>query len=292
MSIQTRIAAATDTMSPSLAGIARVVARTPSIVVDSTITELAATCGTSVASVIRFCRAIGVDGYAALRMAVAAELGRESAQFGASASFGSEISAADSLREATAKIAALELLAIEETIASLDYDALAGAVDAVDAADRIVLFGVGASRLAAGDLGQKLLRIGRLAVVATDSHEAATVAALGSPASVAIGLSHSGTTRETVSFLRTAHAAGSATVAVTGSTSSPVADAADHVLLTRAREPRLRAGAMVSRMAQLAVVDCLFVGIGQRRHDAAVDALQRTAEATSTLNRPDAADVG
>ncbi|NKF34207.1 MurR/RpiR family transcriptional regulator, partial [Pseudomonas sp. BGM005] len=82
------------------------------------------------------------------------------------------------LRQATAKIAALELLAIEETIAALDYDALARAVDAVDVADRIVLFGVGASGLVAADLGQKLLRIGRLAVVASDSHEATAVAAL------------------------------------------------------------------------------------------------------------------
>lgn len=291
MSVQTTIAAASDTLPPSLARIARVIAQTPSIVVDSTITELASTCETSVASVIRFCRAIGIDGYATLRRAVAAELGRESAQFRASSGFGSEISAADSLRQATAKIAALELLAIEETIAALDYDALARAVEAVDIADRIVLFGVGASGLVAADLGQKLLRIGRLAVVASDSHEATAVAALGSRRSVAIGLSHSGTTRETVTFLQSARSAGSVTIAISGNAASPFVADADHALLTHAREPRLRAGAMVSRIAQLAVVDCLFVGIGQRRHDAAVDALQRTAEATQTLNRLDAAEA-
>lgn len=286
MSVQTTIAAVIDSLPPSLARIAHAVAQTPSIVVDSTITELASTCETSVASVIRFCRAIGVDGYAALRMAVAAELGRESVQFGSRPAFGSEISAADSLREATAKVAALEVLAIEETIASLDYDALENAVDAVAGADRVVLFGVGASGLAAADLSQKLLRIGRLAVVTSDSHEATAVAALGTPASVAIGLSHSGTTRETVTFLQTARDAGSVTIAITGGGASPLAAEADHALVTHAREPRLRAGAMVSRVAQLAVVDCLFVGIGQRRHEAAVDALQRTAEATLPLHDP------
>ncbi|WP_194765161.1 MurR/RpiR family transcriptional regulator [Microbacterium sp. UFMG61] len=288
MSVQTTIAAASDTLPPSLARIARVIAQTPSIVVDSTITELASTCETSVASVIRFCRAIGIDGYATLRRAVAAELGRESAQFRASSGFGSEISAADSLRQATAKIAALELLAIEETIAALDYDALARAVEAVDIADRIVLFGVGASGLVAADLGQKLLRIGRLAVVASDSHEATAVAALGSRRSVAIGLSHSGTTRETVTFLQSARSAGSVTIAISGNAASPFVADADHALLTHAREPRLRAGAMVSRIAQLAVVDCLFVGIGQRRHDATVDALQRTSQATQPLHTADA----
>lgn len=292
MSIQTKIAAAIDSMPPSLARIARVVAHEPSLVVDSTITELASTCETSVASVIRFCRAIGVDGYAALRMAIAAELGRESAQFGASAGFGSEIPTSDSLRQATAKIAALELLAIEETVGALDYGVLANAVDVIDAADRVVLFGVGASGLVAADLGQKLLRIGRLAVVASDSHEASAVAALGTERSVAIGFSHSGSTRETVAFLHTARSAGSSTIAVTGNASSSLASEADHALLTHAREPRLRAGAMVSRIAQLALVDCLFVGIGQRRHDAAIDALQRTSDATQALHHPDESDVG
>lgn len=283
MSIQTTIASAAETLPPSLARIARTIADDPTIVVDSTITEIAATCTTSVASVVRFCRAVGVNGYAALRMALATELGRESAQFPAAAGFGSEISAADTLREATAKVAALELLAIEETIAHLDYDALSAAVDAVDGADRILLFGIGASGLAAADLGHKLLRIGHTPIVLRDAHEASAAAALGARKTVAIGFSHSGTTRETVHFLQTARSAATTTIGVTGAPSSPVASEVDHALLAHAREPRLRAGAMVSRIAQLALVDCLFVGVAQRRHAHTVHALQRTADATQTL---------
>ena len=100
MSIQTTIATAIETLPPSLARIARIVGENPSIVVDRTINELAAECDTSVASVVRFCRAIGASGYAALRVSLAAELGRESAQLAEPRGFGSEISAADSLREA------------------------------------------------------------------------------------------------------------------------------------------------------------------------------------------------
>ena len=68
-----------------------------------------------------------------------------------------------------------------------------------------------------------------------------------------------------------------------GASGSPLASEADHALLSHAREPRLRAGAMVSRIAQLALVDCLFVGVAQKRHAHSVHALQRTAEATQTL---------
>lgn len=282
MSIQTTIATAAEKLPPSLARIARTIADDPTVVVDSTITEIAALCETSVASVIRFCRKIGVEGYAALRMALAAELGRESVQFTASG-FGSEISSADSLKEATAKVAALELLAIEETVANLDYDALAAAVEAIDGADRVLLFGIGASGIAAADLGHKLLRIGHAAIALTDAHEASAAAALGAKKTVAIGFSNSGATRETLHFLRTARAVGSATISVTGASSSPIATDSDYALLTHAREPRLRAGAMVSRIAQLTLVDFLFVGVAQRRHAHAVHALQRTADATKPL---------
>lgn len=283
MSIQTTISTAVETLSPSLARIARAVGENPAIVIDATINELAAACDTSVASVVRFCRAIGVNGYAALRVALAAELGRESAQFTEPRGFGSEISARDSLREATEKIAALELLAIEETIGSLDYGALESAVDAIDRSERVLLFGIGASRLAADDLGHKLLRIGRSAIMLSDAHEASAAAALAAPESVAIGFSNSGTTSETVRFLQTAQAVGTTTIGVTAAAGSPVAHAADHVLLMHAREPRFRAGAMVSRIAQLALVDALFIGTAQRRHAHSVQALRRTADATRAL---------
>jgi DNA-binding MurR/RpiR family transcriptional regulator len=161
MSIQSTIEAAASTLTPSLARIALVVRENPSVVIDNTINELAAECDTSVASVVRFCRAIGFSGYAPLRMALAAELGKEAAQFSARGAYGSEISDADTLQEAVSKVAALELLAIEETVARLDFTVLEAAVDAIDGAERIILYGLGASRFVAEDLAHKLLRVGR-----------------------------------------------------------------------------------------------------------------------------------
>jgi len=283
MSIQTTIATAVETLPPSLARIARVIGDDPAMVTKSTITELAAACDTSVASVVRFCRTIGLSGYPALRMALATELGRESAQLSAPSWFGSEISVGDSLRDATAKVAALEALAIEETVGNLDYDVLDATVDAIDKAHRILLFGVGASRLVADDLGHKLLRIGRTAIVLSDAHEASAAAALGATRSVAIGFSNSGTTIETVRFLQAARSAGTTTIGVTSAADTPLAEASDHTLLTHAREPRFRAGAMVSRIAQLTLVDCIFLGVAQRRHAHTVHALERTADATRAL---------
>nr|WP_205829402.1 MurR/RpiR family transcriptional regulator [Microbacterium sp. B19(2022)] len=283
VSIQSTIEAAASTLPPSLSRIAAAIREQPSIVIDMTINELAQECRTSVASVVRFCRAIGFSGYAALRMALATELGKEAAQFSARGAFGSEISDADTLQEAVSKLAALELLAIEETVARLDFDVLEAAITAIDGADRILLYGIGASQFVAEDLAHKLLRVGRNAHVLADPHEAVAATVLQTAPTVAIGFSHSGATIETVRFLETARRNGAATIAVTSAKDSPLARAADHALFTEVRESSFRAGAMVSRIAQLTLVDCLFVGVAKRRFNETVDALRRTREAMQEL---------
>lgn len=280
VSIQSTIDASVNSLSPSLARIARAVRENPSIVVEQTINELADTCNTSVASIVRFCRAIGFPGYAALRRALATELGKESAQFSAHANFGSEIARSDSLPDMARKLATLEILAIEETIAGLDFAVLERVVEMIDRASRVLLYGVGASQFVAEDLGHKLLRIGRNAIVLTDPHEAVAVASLEIPGTVAIGFSHHGETRESLRFLQVAEKSGAGTIGLTAARDSSLARSAHHVLYTEVRETTFRAGAMVSRIAQLAVVDCMFVGVAQRRYDDTIDALRRTREAT------------
>ena len=283
MSIQSTIEAAASTLPPSLTRVAAVIRENPAVVIDLTINELAEKSNTSVASVVRFCRAIGFSGYAPLRMALATELGKEAAQFSARGAFGSEISEEDSLEEAASKLAGLELLAIEETVAQLDFRVLEAAIDAMDRAERILLYGIGASQFVAQDLAHKLLRVGRNAHVLADPHEAVAATVLPAAGTVAIGFSHTGSTVETVRFLETARANGTTTVAVTSAKDSPLARAADHALFTEVRESAFRAGAMVSRIAQLTLVDCLFIGVAKRRYAETVDALQRTRLATHAL---------
>ena len=280
MGIQSRIEASAHGFSPAMRRIADALRQNPAIVREMTISELAASCGTSVASVVRFCRAVGLSGYAELRMALATELGKESAQFGATLTLGAEIAQSDSLKEMAAKVASLEMLAIEETVAALDFRALGRIVSALDKAQRILLFGIGASQFVAQDLHHKLFRIGRNAFLMSDAHEAWSAALLSPKGTVAIGFSHSGATADTVQFLDLARESGALTVAVTSVEESALARAAQERLITHARESALRAGAMVSRIAQLAVVDCLFLGVARLRYDQTIDALKRTRDVT------------
>ena len=280
MGIQSTIEAAAPALTPAMRRIAQAIHDNPAVVLEKTISQIAQACGTSVASVVRFCRAVGVSGYAELRMSLATELGKEAAQFGSGLTLGAEIARTDTLEEMAAKVASLEMLAIEETVSSLDFKALERVVAALEQAQRILLFGIGASHFVAQDLHHKLFRVGRNVFLMTDAHEAWTAALLSPEHTVAIGFSHSGVTADTVQFLDLAHQNGALTVAVTAAPDSPLARAADERLITHARESALRAGAMVSRIAQLSLVDCLFLGVARLRYEQTIDALRRTRDVT------------
>ena len=280
LGIQSTIEASTDKFTPAMQRVAAVIRDNPAIVLDRTISDLAAASSTSVASVIRFCRVLGLSGYTDLRMSLATELGREAAQFRSGMTMGAEIAQSDTLQEMASKVATLEMLAIDETVSNLDFAALDRVVAALDRAQRILLFGIGASQFVAQDLHHKLFRIGRNAFLLADPHEAWSAALLSPKDTVALGFSHSGNTGDTVRYLEIARQSGALTVAVTGSPDSPLAQMADESLISHARESRLRAGAMVSRIAQLAIVDCVFLGVAHQRYDQTVDALQKTRDVT------------
>ena len=102
---------------------------------------------------------------------------------------------------------------------------------------------------------------------------------------MAIAFSHGGETTETLRALEVARDAGALAVAVTSAADSPVALAADVVLLTHAHESPFRMAAMSSRIAQLALVDVLFVRVVQHRGEPVAVSLQRTHDAVPARRR-------
>ncbi|AJT42696.1 MurR/RpiR family transcriptional regulator [Psychromicrobium lacuslunae] len=285
MSIQSTILAAKSSFSPSMTRVADAVLTNPRLVLEKTITELAQYCDTSETTVVRFCRGIGLAGYVQLRFELATEIGREAAQFSAGVGHGADLNSGNTLVDTVARIAFAEVMSIEETVGTLDMDSLTKVIDSVDNARSTLLFGIGASNLGAQDLRRKLQRIGRVALEFSDAHDAVSSASLMTADDVAIGFSHSGNSYETVEFLKLAKATGALTVGITNVGSSKLAKVADQLLLTSARETTFRAGAMASRIAQLAMVDFIFAGVAERSYDSSVAALKATFDSVAPLKK-------
>ncbi|MFB4313284.1 MurR/RpiR family transcriptional regulator [Actinomadura sp. 21ATH] len=287
LSTVVRVRSLLPSLPPAERRVAQRVIDDPEGVANSTITELAQTCGTSETTVIRFCRAIGFHGYPELRLTLATEAGRAQSATGGRV-IGSDISPDDSLEQIVEKVTFADARAVEETAAQLDIKTLEQVVDAVVAADRVDVYGVGASAFVAADFQQKLHRIGRVCSAWSDAHIMLTSAAVLGSGDVAIGISHTGATVETIDALEVAKSKGVTTVALTNFPKSPIAEVADHILTTAARETTFRSGATASRLAQLTVVDCVFVGVAQRTYGSTRKALEATFEAVRGRTvRPD-----
>lgn len=281
-SLLPRIEMARPTMRPAEAQVATVVLADPDWALAASISDLANAAGVSPATVVRFCRALGLGGFRALRTELAQDISRRDIERERSSVAEGTITLDDTLSQMVAKIAFHEARTIENAARAVDEAELEAVANAIAAAPRTVLFGVGSSGLVANDLAQKLERIGLICQHDDDTHVQLVHAALCGPGCVALGISFGGTTREIVEALTVAREHGAVTVAMTGVPNSPVGGLADHVLVTPARETQVRAAALSSRMCQLAVVDFLFARVAQLCMDDLETVLASTRTAVST----------
>ncbi len=110
----------------------------------------------------------------------------------------------------------------------------------------------------------------------TEVHAATTSAALLTPADVAIGISHSGATRETIEPFELAKERGATTIAITADTRSPLARAADVRLVPSSSETSFRTGSIGARHSVLVLIDCLYVRVAQLSYQRASASLALT----------------
>jgi DNA-binding MurR/RpiR family transcriptional regulator len=271
-SLLVRLRGLRPTLSPAEDRVAEKVLHDPRAAAALTISELATAASTSETTVLRFCRRLGLPGYPSLRLSLA----EESAPQRIRKAPVTDISAEDSIDDIIAKISFVDSSAVEETAGQLDRESLKRAADAVASAGRVEIYGIAASNIVGADLQQKLHRMGLHAANTADPHIALTGVTLLKPGDVAIGISHSGTTAETVEVMNAARQRGATTIGITNFPMSALAKAVDITLTTAARETKLRSGATASRIAALTVVDCLYIAVAQQDIERVQEAIAET----------------
>jgi DNA-binding MurR/RpiR family transcriptional regulator len=239
------------------------------------IAKFAEHCDTSQAAVVRFCKKLGFDGFKGVKGALTRELMHASGNTLRDEDY-SDIKPSDTPGDIVGKITAGHIRALEETAKVLDAEALAQAADLVLQAGRVDVFGFGASGLVALDLQQKLTRIGKMCLAYQDVHMQFTAAASLTEKDAAVFISYSGETKDIVACLRFVRERGVKSIAITKYNAGRLGKMADLVLSVCSPEITLRSGAMSSRVAQLAIVDMLFVSIAGRAYGSAQEVLQRS----------------
>lgn len=270
-----KIEAVMHQLKPSEKKIAKYILKYPQDLSDLPIAELAKRSDTSEASVVRFCRTLGYKGYQDLKIKVSADLAFKTKRIQG------VINIDDDLETIVAKIAKNNVQAIEGTRDVLDRHELQRAAEALLQAKKIDFYGVGASAIVAQDALHKFMRINQACTAYLDSHMQLVSAANLTPDDVAVGITYSGQTMETVDALKTAKKAGATTICLTKFGHSPITQVADIKLFVTSTEALFRSGAMASRLAQLTVIDILFSLIACRKYQDVIQYLKNTGEAVA-----------
>src|SRR5699024_10241153 len=118
-SLQTLVNGVLPSLTAAEARVARVVNEDPAAVAELTITALAEAAETSEATVIRFCRSLGLNGHRQLRLRAAQTIARQDERFDQRIP-GGDIPVDADMRRIIDTVAYADALAVEDTVASLD----------------------------------------------------------------------------------------------------------------------------------------------------------------------------
>lgn len=240
-------------------------------IISLSISELAEKCGCGEATIVRFARRLGLEGYQGLKLFIAQE---------ASNSYNvidkEIIAKGDSCLSIFSKISNDIYRSLEYTKKVLDENTLIKAAKKISEARRIAIFGLGNSSAIAIDAQHKFLRAGLSAAAYCDNHMQAIVASHLTKDDVAIGISHSGSSIDVVEALRLSKEAGATTISITNFGKSPIIKQSDIVLYTASEETKYTIFGMYSRIAQLAIIDTIYTYIVLHKSEEALKAIRAT----------------
>ncbi len=253
----------------------------PREAVDCTANDLGVRAGTSGAAVIRLCKSLGLQGYQDLKVRIAADLAKP-AEPGYR-----DIEPGESFAAIVQKTANNSMKSLRDSAEIINYETLQRAVDALLRADNVHFFGIGASHIIAMDAQQKLLRINKGATAFTDAHLVATLIVNAKPDDLLFCISNSGETPEAIKVISLARESGVKTISLTKYGQSSVASLADISLYTSSysTEAPFRSAATSSRLAQLFMIDILFLSMATAQYEKTVAYIDKTREAIQFLKR-------
>jgi DNA-binding MurR/RpiR family transcriptional regulator len=146
------------------------------------------------------------------------------------------------------------------------------------AARHIEFYGVGSSAPIAMDAYYRFMRIGFKAYAATDPHVSRISASMLDSGCVAVGISHTGRTKDTVRDLEIAREKGAKIICITSYQDSPIARLADVKLITSTSETKFMKEAISSRIAQIVLLDSLYTCLALRKYESVIDNIENMNE--------------
>ncbi len=248
-----RIKSLKNSMSPTFQQLAQYILDHSDDVPFLSVHELARRAEVSVATVSRFSDSLGYESFKLFKT----QLGKDSLFSFADIFEG--IKSGDKDGEIIEKVFKGNIRSMEDTLRIMDMDKLIEAAQEIAKSKRLICFGVGSSGFMACDAALRFAQLDIQAEGYADSYQMLMQALRLGKGCVAMGISHSGSSHDVVKSLRIARENGALTIGISNYMQSPLHECSDIFLCSSFEESRVKAAALSSRVAQVTIVDCLYL---------------------------------
>ncbi len=249
-------------------------------VINMRIVDLAARSEVSEPTVIRFCRAIGYNGFQAFKLQLAQQLGLG----GVYTQF--SVDDTDTVTDLRNKVFDTTVGSLITVRDELDPIVMEQAINTISKAKRVEFYGFGASGSVAADAQHKFFRLQLSTSAYTDPHiQHMSAISLGNE-DVVVAISQSGQTRALLQSVRLAREAG-ATVIGLAPMNTPLSQQCSIPIYVNMKEDYQAFAPVSSRIAHLVVIDVLATGVALHRKPLLKDHLKRLKKSQKSLRTPD-----
>ncbi len=250
----------------------------PKEVLYMSITDLADKCNVGDTSVFRFCKTLNLKGYQDFKMMLAQGLTSDTQE---AQPLSDKITLDDSTLDVAKKVLNTNLSALNETFDLINTETIDEAVKLLLKADRIIFFGVGSSMITAMEATNKFMRITPKVEFINDPHLQSMRASLLTPNDVAVAISYSGSTKDTIEVVDIAKSKGAKIICITRFIKSPLTAHSDITLLCGANEGPLQGGSLSAKLSQLYLLDVLYMEYFKHNFEQSKTNKELTSEAVS-----------
>lgn len=238
--------------------IAQALLENPDAITHMTLAEIARESGSSEASIIRFCKRMGYDGYSSLKE----EFIRTIAEGTEIQSEG--INASDSMQTILKKVFQSNVQTLNDTMVLAD-EAYEKALKALINAKSIHFFGAGDAYAVCQLAFMKFIRSGVRCTAYSDSMLQLVAAGNMTKNDVAIAVSYEGRSKNVVEAMRVAKKAGATTISITKMNKSPLLKYTDISLFIAVSDLTIGRDKVTRRVADQFILDALYLGYETRK---------------------------
>ena len=242
----------------------------PDFFAQATIIEAAEAAGCSEATLVRLARRLGYGGYPELKSVISSRTSSSPTKLYQG------ITEEDDCGEVVKKVFSASIQALEDTLDILDKDEYKKAVDAVCSCKKLMLCGVGDAAAVARSGYQKFVRVGFDVHAPEDTDVQLIAVSHMKPGDVVIAISHSGRTKSIVDVIKYTRSLGVTVICITNYPVSPLAKNSDIILMTAAFAEHAKGEVMSKRVAELCILESLFVNVLLKCRDRLVENLERS----------------